>query len=58
MDRALGRTNYGRIYGIYTLFHNISMSIGQLFFGYVYDTTDAYYIAYITAIGLYSAAIV
>jgi len=49
---------YGAIYGVVCLFHNISTGMSPIFFGYVYDTSQSYYLAFITSVVLYLVAII
>lgn len=53
-----GLAYYGAIYGVVYLFHNISTGMGPIFFGYIFDVTNGYYLAFIASLFLYSAATV
>ncbi|MCJ7633217.1 MFS transporter, partial [Candidatus Bathyarchaeota archaeon] len=55
-SQNFGLTYYGAIYGIVSLFHNVSTGIGPIFFGYIYDTSKEYYLAFLASLILYSAA--
>jgi MFS family permease len=56
MSSSFGLAHYGAIYGVWSIFHNISVGISPTFFGYVYDSTHGYYWAFTVSLGFYSAA--
>lgn len=56
-SQNFGLANYGVIYGVVSLFVNVSTGVGPIVFGYVYDATQAYYWAFIASLALCSAAI-
>ncbi len=58
ISKSFGLAHYGAIYGVLTLFHNISTGMGPVFFGYLYDVTAGYYLAFIASLILYLTAIV
>jgi MFS family permease len=51
-----GMKHYGAIFGVFSLFFYITTGISPTFFGYVYDVTGQYYLAYISALVFYSVA--
>jgi MFS family permease len=53
-----GMTHYGDIFGAFSLFFYISTGISPTFFGYIYDTTHQYYLAYAFSLLFYSTDIV
>ena len=53
-----GMTHYGDIFGAFSLFFYISTGISPTFFGYIYDTTHQYYLAYAFSLLFYSGDIV
>jgi MFS family permease len=57
VSQSFGLAYYGAVYGIITLFQDIGLGIGPVFYGYVYDATGTYYWAYVTAVVLLSVAI-
>ncbi|MFH0748592.1 MAG: MFS transporter [Candidatus Bathyarchaeota archaeon] len=57
-SQNFGLTYYGTIYGIVSLFHNVSTGMGPIFFGYIYDTSKSYDLAFTASLILYSAATV
>ncbi|MFH1491697.1 MAG: MFS transporter [Pseudomonadota bacterium] len=52
-----GMASYGAIFGAVTLAHNIGVSTGPLFAGYIYDITSGYHWAFIVFIFLYGCSI-
>ena len=52
-----GMEHYGTIFGAFSLFFYVSTGISPTFFGYVYDTTHQYYLAYISSLVFYSVAV-
>ncbi|MCJ7632544.1 MFS transporter [Candidatus Bathyarchaeota archaeon] len=47
---------YGNIYGAFSLFFYLGVGSSPTFYGYVYDTTHQYYLAYVSALVFYSVA--
>jgi len=52
-----GLASYGAIFGVVTLFNNIGAATGPLMAGFMYDTMNTYYWAFIVFIALYLMAI-
>lgn len=57
VSQNFGLAYYGAVYGMVTLFQDIGLGIGPVFYGYVYDVTGSYYWAYVAAVVLLSVAI-
>ena len=51
-----GVTHYGAIFGAFSVFLNLSTGLGPTLLGFVYDATNHYYSAYISALAFYSVA--
>jgi MFS family permease len=58
ISRNFGMKHYGDIFGVFSLFFYISTGISPTVFGYIYDATRQYYLAYIISILFYSADVV
>jgi MFS family permease len=52
-----GMVSYGAIFGAVMLAHSIGVSIGPLFAGYIYDTTQSYHRAFVIFMALYIISI-
>jgi MFS family permease len=52
-----GLSSYGTIFGMLHLFQNIGVAFGPFIAGYMYDTMDTYYMAFILFIALDVVAI-
>ena len=57
VSTSFGLASYGAIFGAVTLIQNTGVSIGPLFAGYIYDTTNGYHWAFVTSMVLYAVAI-
>ena len=57
VSRNFGLAAYGAIFGAATLVHNIGVSTGPLFAGYVYDITRSYHWAFMLFMLLYFCSI-
>ena len=52
-----GLASYGAIFGAVALIQNLGVSMGPLFAGYIYDTTNGYHWAFVIFMVLYALAI-
>ncbi|MBW2209165.1 MAG: MFS transporter [Deltaproteobacteria bacterium] len=52
-----GLASYGAIFGAVALIQNLGVSMGPLFAGYIYDTTNGYHWAFVIFMVLYAIAI-
>ncbi|MFC1580312.1 MFS transporter [Thermodesulfobacteriota bacterium] len=57
VSTSFGLASYGAIFGVVTLIQNVGVSIGPLFAGYIYDTTDGYHWSFVIFMVLYAVAI-
>jgi MFS family permease len=52
-----GMTYYGAVFGAFSLFFYASTGISPVYFGFIYDATGEYFLAYMTAVVSYCVAI-
>ncbi len=57
VSRNFGAASYGAIFGMISLAQAVGVSAGPLFGGYMYDTTNTYFWAFIIFLCLYAVAI-
>jgi MFS family permease len=55
---SFGTRNYGAISGLLFMFFYTASAIGPTFYGYVFDTTNSYYMAFVSSLVFYLVAIV
>jgi MFS family permease len=55
---SFGTKNYGAISGLLFTFFYTASAIGPTFYGYVFDTTNSYYMAFVSSLVFYLVAIV
>lgn len=58
VNANFGLASYGAIFGMITLGQSVGGAIGPLFAGYMYDTTNSYYVAFTVFLILFVVAIV
>ena len=57
VNRNFGLVSYGAIFGMISMAQAIGAATGPLFGGYMYDTTNTYYWAFIVMVSAYAIAI-